>query len=237
MLRVILSFIIVFTFITPVMSQDGSGAVRELPHNAYENSPFEAENITDEIDMHSEVAEGGHGEGGLPQFETDTFASQIFWLAISFILLYFFFARSSLPKLSSTIEDRLTTIKTDLEQADHLSAEAEKTKNSYEDAMGEAHDNARGYIAGVMEALRKDAEHDTAAFKERTDREVHELETQASAAQARIKDDLASTAAELTQEIISKLAPLTVSHTDIREAVDHNLNEVTINRKTQKKAA
>ena len=235
MLRVLFSLLIILCSALPVMADPALSPeqVEELPFNRDRAGTPNTDAIMGEIDMHDEV---DHAEGGgLPQFNTDTFASQLFWLTISFGLLYFFFAKSSLPKLSATIEDRLTTIKTDIEQADTLSAEAEETKTSYEQAMTGAHEDARAYVAGAVAELRKDAEKDSEAFKEKSAKEVQKLEAQAEAAKEKIKSELAETAQNLTQEIVAKLSPLSVKDGDIQKAVaDHMASTAP---KTQKKAA
>lgn len=237
MLRLILPLLIVFFGVAPVQAQTALSPeqVESLPFSRDGVATPNTDAIMDEIDTQDEV-EGDHAEGGgLPQFDTSTFASQIFWLLISFSLLYFFFAKSSLPKLSATIEDRMTLIKTDLEQADTLSTEAENTKLSYEEAMSVAHDNARNYIATAVIALRQDAEKESEIFKNKSDAEITKLEQQAELAKEKIKGDLAETAATLTNDIVQKLAGLNLDSKDIQTAVMNNMNNAT--SKKQKKAA
>ena len=45
-------------------------------------------------------------ESGMPQLNTEYFASQIFWLVISFIILYIVMAKYALPKIANVIETR-----------------------------------------------------------------------------------------------------------------------------------
>ena len=42
-------------------------------------------------------------ESGMPQLNTEYFASQIFWLIISFIILYVVMAKYALPKIANVI--------------------------------------------------------------------------------------------------------------------------------------
>lgn len=237
MLRLILPLFIVLFSALPVLAEEplSPGEIESLPFATHGVATPNTHVIMDDIDMRAEVEGEGHGKAGLPQFNTSTFASQLFWLAISFTVLYFFFSKSSLPRLSATIEERMATIKSDIEHADKLSAEAATTKESYEQAMSGAHDKARIFITQTVDALRQDAEKDAAAFKVKSDEEIRNLEAQADAAKNKIKNELAETAYSLTQEIIAKLTPLSVQDGDIRKTVDSYMENNTTN--TRKKAA
>ena len=56
-------------------------------------------------------------ESGMPQLNTEYFASQIFWLVISFIILYVVMAKYALPKIANVIETREDIIARDVEEA------------------------------------------------------------------------------------------------------------------------
>ena len=49
-------------------------------------------------------------EGGLPQFETQWWAGQIFWLLILFAILYVLMAKVFLPRLRGVKDERAATI-------------------------------------------------------------------------------------------------------------------------------
>src|SRR5688572_13695417 len=54
---------------------------------------------------------------GMPQFDLTRFPSQIFWLIVSFAVLYFLMAKMVLPRIGSIIETRERKILSDLEAA------------------------------------------------------------------------------------------------------------------------
>ncbi len=198
---------------------------------------FNTKSISAEIDMSAEVehlATADAKKAGLPQFDVTTFASQIFWLAIMFVILYVYFAKSALPKLSSTIEQRHLTIKNDLEQADKITADVDKTRTDYELAMSNAHDNARKTIIDIEAHLRQDAETQANEFKDKSAQAISDLEAQAETAKAKIKSELNNIAAVLTSDIIKKLTPLKISDADIDTAVSTYTNSP--NQKTKKAA-
>ena len=85
---------------------------------------------------HTEVPGGKHV--AFPPFNRETFASQLFWLAITFALLYLLMARFALPRVGSIIEARRSKIDSDLAAAAQLKTNAEAAMAAYEKALAEA---------------------------------------------------------------------------------------------------
>jgi F-type H+-transporting ATPase subunit b len=75
----------------------------------------------------------------MPQFDTSTFISQIFWLAICLGMVIFCYVRIFIPKFNQTIEKRLSKISSDVEQAERMQEQAalllEKSQKKIEDAQ------------------------------------------------------------------------------------------------------
>ncbi|MGA8412850.1 MAG: F0F1 ATP synthase subunit B', partial [Xanthobacteraceae bacterium] len=82
---------------------------------------------------HTEVPGGKHVV--FPPFNRETFASQLFWLAITFALLYLLMARFALPRVGSIIEARRSKIDSDLAAAAQLKTNAEAAMAAYEKAL------------------------------------------------------------------------------------------------------
>ena len=58
--------------------------------------------------------EAPHGKGVFPPFNPQTFASQLVWLAIAFVVLYVLMSRLALPRIGKIIDDRDGVIKGDI---------------------------------------------------------------------------------------------------------------------------
>jgi len=54
----------------------------------------------------------------MPQLNPDSFASQIFWLFLTFAVLYFFVAKVFVPRIGRVVEGRKDSIKGNVEKAD-----------------------------------------------------------------------------------------------------------------------
>ena len=73
-----------------------------------------------------------HGsEAGMPQLNPEFWASQIFWLLLTFSVLYIIIWKIFLPKITYSIESRKSKIVNDLDEAQKLKESAEKKLIDY----------------------------------------------------------------------------------------------------------
>ena len=155
------------------------------------------------------AADDAHGEaskGGLPQFEPTWYASQIFWLAISFAVLYFIFAKKTLPSISSTIENRKNHIQSDLEMAEKLTKEADDVHDAYQQNLSSAQSDAADAVKKVESEAKQRAEEAMDAFRAKSDTALQEAEARIEAssitAMADMNDIAVQTAAKAVEKII-----------------------------------
>jgi F-type H+-transporting ATPase subunit b len=97
-----------------------------------------------------------------PPFNSETFASQLLWLAITFIVLFVLLKRVALPRIGGILKERADRIAGDLEQAQRAKAESEAAVVGYEKALAAARSNANT----IAEKARNEAK--AAADAERT---------------------------------------------------------------------
>lgn len=127
-------------------------------------------------------AAAGHAEAGhtvFPPFDSSTFASQLFWLAITFVLLYWLMAKVAIPRISGILTARSARIAADLETAEKAKAASEAAVAGYEKSLAAARANANA----IAEGARNEAK--AAAAKERASIEA-DLAKRLADAEARI---------------------------------------------------
>jgi F-type H+-transporting ATPase subunit b len=125
---------------------------------------------------------GGHPKV-FPPFDTETFASQLVWLALTFGLLYVLMKRAILPRLAEALSARSDHIKHDLTRAEKLKRETEKVLGDYQQALSDARakaatlgnlqrerfaaevENKRATLEGQIAAKLAEAESDIAESK------------------------------------------------------------------------
>src|SRR5258705_9620943 len=74
----------------------------------------------------------------MPQLDLTTWPPQLFWLAVTFLALYFVISRVVIPRTGGVIALRKSTIDSDLAKAKNLKDETENAVRSYETALAEA---------------------------------------------------------------------------------------------------
>jgi F-type H+-transporting ATPase subunit b len=73
---------------------------------------------------HTEAPSGGH-KAAFPPFERESFASQLVWFAICFIVLYLLMSRLALPRIGGILAERRGRIEEDLRAAQGLKEQSD----------------------------------------------------------------------------------------------------------------
>ena len=81
--------------------------------------------------------------GGFPPFDAHSFASQLVWLVIAFVLLYGLMAKLALPRVGAIIEGRQKKIEGDIADAEKLKSQSEEALAAYEKALADARARAQ----------------------------------------------------------------------------------------------
>ena len=82
-----------------------------------------------------------------------SYPSQVFWLVVSFAVLYYVLSRIALPKVSDLLQERQERIDADLEKAENLKKEAETVLAAYEAAMADARGKAQAQRQPIEQLL------------------------------------------------------------------------------------
>ena len=156
----------------------------------------------------------------MPQFDTTAFTPQLFWLAVTFGVLFFAMWRFALPRLSNIMEARQQRIDADLDKAASVKDEADRVLAEYEQAQAEARDQAAAVIkqAGDRMAVESAARHEAfgAELKERTRAAEQRIAAAKDAALANVKTVAAEAARAATAKLIGVEAPAE----QVRDAVE-----------------
>ena len=107
-----------------------------------------------ETTAHSEVP----GGRGFPPFQSEHFASQLVWLAMSFVLLYVLMSRIALPRIGAIMAERGRLISEDLAAAERLKEQSNAANLAYERALADARARAQTIAGSTREQQLREAE-------------------------------------------------------------------------------
>lgn len=144
-------------------------------------------------------------EIGMPQLDPTSFASQLFWLVVTFSVLYYVMARHLVPRIHTVLESRQQRIDYDLDRAASLKVEAEQAKESYELALADARGQAQTMLSEVAEAIRETSEAKHKELDDILNSKIAESEQLINQARLKADKDLEPTAADVAISLTEKL--------------------------------
>jgi F-type H+-transporting ATPase subunit b len=161
--------------------------------------------------LHTEVGVAEtHEGGGLPQMDTSTYASQLFWLALTFTFLYVFLSRMILPRIGQVIEERRDRIARDLDKAAELQSNSEAALAAYEASLAEARSKAHALGQETRDRLIEETDAKKAAVEAGLAKKLSVAEGKIAETKERalasIKDVANDTAAAVVEHLLGESA-------------------------------
>jgi len=135
---------------------------------------------------------------GLPQLDPAWWPSQLFWLAITFGVLYWLMHAHFLPRIGGVLEERRNRIADDLDQAVETRQQAEDAETAYNQALADAKAKAQT-VAANKRAV--------------TDEEIAELQKAADEKEAANLAAAEARIGEMRNDAISKVREAAVETT------------------------
>lgn len=148
-----------------------------------------------------------------------TFASQLFWLILTFGLVYLVIGKGMLPKIEATVEARDNRISDDLAGAERARTAADEIEEAYRAKT----EQNRAEALKVTQAAKDASARETEARIKAADAEIGE---KVAAAEAGIRaaaeaamTDIEAVAGEAAQDMVAKLSGAKVTKAQAAKAV------------------
>ena len=161
----------------------------------------------------------------MPQLDLSTFPSQVFWLAVIFVLLYLLMARVALPRVSAMIDARKSRIDGDLERAAQMKAEAEAVMAAYERSLADARAQAQATLKEALDRFSAEATDHQKKAAEALAAETTAAEKRIAAAKAEALTGLRAVAIDVARTATRKLVGVDVDEGSAAAAVDRVMRE------------
>ena len=141
----------------------------------------------------------------MPQLEVSTFVPQLFWLAITFILLFLLMWKVGLPRVGGLIEARRKRIDDDLARAAQLKDEAEAALAAYQQTLATARAQAQAAVKETTDRLAAEAAERQRQLGESLAQQVAAAERDIVAAKQRALAEMHEVAVEVARSVTEKV--------------------------------
>ena len=145
------------------------------------------------------------GKPAFPPFQTQTFPSQLVWLAVSFVFLYVLMAKIALPRIGAIFEERSKRISGDLKAAQDFKAQSDEAHTAYEKALADA----RGRAQSIANDMREKQAAASEAASKKLEAELHEKlvssEKSIAATRATAMGNVGTIATDTASAIVQRL--------------------------------
>lgn len=143
--------------------------------------------------------------GGMPQLDSSTFASQLFWLVVTFSVLFIILWKVAIPRVGDVIEARAQKIRADLERAEQLSAEITEAEASVAKSLADARAEAQDILRKQAESIAADHAKKAAKLDSDLAKKIAEAETRIAAARTEALTSVQDVAQEVAAASVAKL--------------------------------
>jgi F-type H+-transporting ATPase subunit b len=158
-------------------------------------------------------------KGGFPPFDQTTFPSQIFWLAITFVVLLVVMWRVVVPRIGGTLADRKARLASELAKAETDKKRAEQEWSTYQTTLVEARQRARSVSDENRAKVVAEAERAESAADEAAQAEIAKAEASLAQLRADAKGNILAVAQEAAAAIVSRLTGESVGADEAAAAV------------------
>ena len=161
----------------------------------------------------------------MPQLDVSTFAPQLVWLAITFVVLYLLMVKLGLPRVSAIIEARRKRRDDDLACAGEIKAEAEAVIAAYQKTMAEARAQAQATIRGRTEQFAAEAAERQRQLAAALTEQIKAAKREIGAAKERAFAEIRNVAVDVARSVTEKLTGSVADEGKLIPAVDRAMAE------------
>jgi F-type H+-transporting ATPase subunit b len=155
----------------------------------------------------------------MPQLDPSTFPTQLFWLAVTFVVLYLLMWRVAIPRISDVLQERQERIDDDLQKAEQLKADADAVLESYEKAMAEGRSKAQEVIREAAAKIAAESADRHAALTAKIAEQTAEAEARIAQERDAALANVRGVAAEVAASAAARLIGTEIPAADAEAAV------------------
>jgi F-type H+-transporting ATPase subunit b len=159
----------------------------------------------------------------MPQLNPESFPSQLFWLAVTFFVLYVLMAWVGIPRLAGVIEARRRRREDDLARAAEMQAAAEAANQEFQRAMAEARAQAQVVLKETSDRLAAEAAERQRSLAAALAEQLDEAERRIAATKQQALAEVRGIAVDVGRSVVEKLTGAAPNEARVTAAVDRVL--------------
>ena len=158
--------------------------------------------------------------GGMPQLNPEFWISQIFWLTLTFGILYIVLSKLILPKISANLELRKSQIQENVEAAEKQRESSETKLKEYDNIILKSKLEAKNIFNDAREKVIKDINSKKETLDKQIDVEIQKAEKEINLLRKSAPEKINKIAIETSSELVKKLIGADVNNSSISAIVD-----------------
>ena len=155
----------------------------------------------------------------MPQLDTSSFTSQLFWLIICFFSMMFIMSKFIIPKISEIMEQRQRKIDSYLNKAADFKQQAEAALLKYQNALAKATAKADKSLADTKTEMEQLISNRQNELETRLRQKIKEGEAEINKGKDEALKQVRAVSEELASDVIKKIGITGIKAADIKTAL------------------
>ena len=157
--------------------------------------------------------------GGMPQLNPEFWVSQIFWLILSFGILFIVLSKFILPNISKNIELRKSEILENIETAEKQRKESENKIKEYEKIILNSKNEAKNYYNEIRKKALDEIAKKQKTLENQINSEIKNTEKEIIELKSKAPEKINKIAIETSAELIKYLIGTEINNSSISSIV------------------
>ena len=162
---------------------------------------------------------------GMPQLDTEFWVSQIFWLVITFSILFLLLSKLILPKISANLETRKSLILENISTAEKKREESELKIKEYNEIIEKSKNQAKSLLNQTKERLKKDINLKKEVLEKDLSNEIKKVEMEIQEFRERAPERINKIAIQTSTDLLQQLISTDVNSSSISTIVNDQMGK------------
>jgi len=158
--------------------------------------------------------------GGMPQLNPEFWISQIFWLTLTFGILYIVLSKLILPRISDNLELRKSQIQENIEAAEKQRKDSDTKLQEFDEIISKSKLEAKNIFKEARDKAINDINSKKEVLDKQINEEIRKIEQEIESLKMNAPEKINKIAIETSSELLKKLIGAQINNSSISAIVD-----------------